>query len=76
MRRTLPITVTNSGASVLFNLINGDADLSGEVDAADIDVIIADFGSSAGGNTDLNGSGEVDAADIDIAIANFGQVDN
>lgn len=56
-------------------LTNGDADQSGEVDAADIDMVIADFGSVAGADTDADMSGEVDAADIDIVIANFGSID-
>jgi len=63
--------VTNIGNIVLAN---GDADQSGEVDAADIDLVIAAFGMSdvdgLGGDLDL--SNEVDAADIDIAISNFG----
>lgn len=54
-------------------LNNGDCDGSGEVDAADIDVVIAQFGSM-GGTGDVDLSGEVDAADIDICIANFGAV--
>ena len=63
-----------------FILANGDADGSGEVDAADIDYVIAHFGEIAGGsfnpNADLDGSLEVDAADIDVAIANFGALDD
>ncbi len=60
-----------------FNLTNGDVDGSGEVDAADIDEVIADFGqTSAWVLSDVDGSGEVDAADIDIAIANFGATNN
>jgi hypothetical protein len=58
-------------AGVNVALVNGDADGSGEVDAADIDLVIMDFGS-AEPLTDMDGSGEVDAADIDIVIANFG----
>ncbi len=71
-RSTVPISGGTTFAS--FNLPNGDADASGEVDAADIDLIIADFGGS-GAMTDVDGSGEVDAADIDIVIANFGSAD-
>ncbi len=63
-----------------FTLQNGDVDASGEVDAADIDVVIANFGSTAGSSgffdpADVDGSLEVDAADIDIVIANFGAAD-
>ncbi len=56
-------------------LMNGDVDRSGEVDAADIDLVIADFGGTDTGDTDVDVSGEVDAADIDIVIANFGATD-
>lgn len=69
---------TNVGITVgLVTMQNGDADGSGEVDAADIDQVIADFGavrytSGYNINSDVDGTGEVDAADIDIVIANFG----
>jgi len=76
-------TVTLSGADqsgVSTVLFNGDVDKSGEVDAADIDEVIAAFGLSFPGpgnaDADVDVSGEVDAADIDIAIANFGSVDD
>lgn len=69
---TLTGTTTNVGTS---NLINGDPDHSGEVDAADIDLVIADFGMMNSADTDVDVSGEVDAADIDIVIANFGASD-
>ena len=71
------VSVTSSGATgVNFNLANGDVDDRGEVDAVDIDAVIAEFGSTTSGiNEDVDGSGEVDAVDIDIAIANFGNVD-
>ncbi len=73
--RNPSVNITGSGASnVNFTTQNGDADDSGEVDAADIDMVIADFGGS-GTMTDMDGSSEVDAADIDIVIANFGNSD-
>lgn len=58
---------------------NGDVDGSGEVDAADIDVVISRLGTTVTSanwldTADLNGSGEVDAADIDISVENFGAV--
>lgn len=58
------------------SLVNGDVDNSGEVDAVDIDLVIADFGSLDGANADVDGSFEVDAVDIDLVIANFGNVDD
>lgn len=62
----------------VIGLVNGDPNRSGEVDAADIDLAIANFGQTAVPPTsgDVNGSGEVDAADIDVIIANFGAVNN
>ncbi|MBL8060665.1 MAG: dockerin type I repeat-containing protein [Chthonomonas sp.] len=61
------------GSMLVIDLpITGDVDGSGEVDAADIDFVIAQFGS-ANPAADVDGSGEVDAADIDIVIANFGR---
>lgn len=64
--------VTSFGTAVLAN---GDVDISGEVDAADIDQVIAAFGNTDSNITDVDVSGEVDAADIDIVISNFGAVD-
>ena len=55
---------------------NGDVDNSGEVDAVDIDQVIADFGLTTDINSDVDVSGEVDAVDIDIVIANFGGVND
>ncbi|MBL8061152.1 MAG: hypothetical protein JNK63_10615 [Chthonomonas sp.] len=56
---------------------NGDVDNNGEVDAADIDEVIFNFGATWPGgdgnsDADVDVSGEVDAADLDIIIANFG----
>ncbi len=74
--------IGTSGSSTLSGTIAltpGDVDNSGEIDAADIDLVIADFGATPTvGNdapTDVDGSGEVDAADIDLVIANFGLTD-
>lgn len=57
----------------------GDVDDSNEVDAVDIDIVIANFGfvdGQPGFNPaiDVDGTGEIDAADIDLVIANFGLV--
>ncbi len=75
------ITVGTGGATgVNLSLINGDVDASGEIDAADIDLVIANFGAVFPGpgpeDSDVDGSTEVDAADIDIVIANFGGTDD
>ncbi len=75
VRKRLSVNLSPTTAAATFSLTNGDADLSGEIDAADIDLVISAF-ASADPSTDLDGSGEVDAADIDIAIANFGASDD
>lgn len=76
LRRVFQLVLTGQNQIIGdINMTNGDADLSGEVDAADIDGVIADFGSNLVGPTDIDVSGEVDATDIDIVIANFGQAD-
>ena len=67
--------------AVNVSLPNGDANQSGEVDAADIDDVVARFGMLTGGpnysiTADCDGSGEIDAADIDIVIAEFGSVND
>lgn len=82
LKRSVPVTLT--GGNVLLgnvSMTNGDCDYSGEVDAGDIDMAIANFGNTfpgPNGNThaDVNCSGEVDAEDIDIVIARFGSVDD
>ncbi len=79
MNFTTPAGLNVSGLN--FALTNGDSDGSGEVDAADIDNVISNFGESASSPgftfaADIDGSQEVDAADIDIVIANFGQTNN
>lgn len=73
------VSLTGSNLSVgSVSLYNGDVDDSGEVDAADIDKVIACFGAMWPGplcqDADCDASGEVDASDIDIAIATFGEL--
>lgn len=72
------VNITDSGVFFLSTVhANGDPDQSDEVDAADIDLVIAAFGSTGSPTSlieDIDGSGEVDAADIDVVIANFGSV--
>jgi len=73
-----PAETNRFAATGTITLTNGDPDRTGEVDAADIDLVIAHFGQTgvSPANGDVDGSGEVDAADIDICIANFGSVNN
>ena len=55
----------------------GDINNDGKVDAADLSMLIADFGKSGAAITnpaaDINGDGKVDSADLSILIANFGK---
>ncbi len=75
--RKTNITLTGGNVAVgSVTLQNGDVDNSGEVDAADIDLVIANFGATTDITSDVDVSGEVDAADIDIVIANFGGVND
>lgn len=67
-----------SGLPIL-EMFTGDVDASNEIDAADIDVVIENFGMVDGQpgfnrQVDVDGSGEIDAVDIDIVIENFGLV--
>ncbi len=80
LKKNKPVTLDGSNQNVGGSvMLNGDVDKSGEVDAADIDAVIAAFGNTFPGmgnpDTDVDVSGEVDAADIDIVISNFGGVD-
>ena len=71
--RKTNVNLTGSNAAIgSVTMQNGDVDNTGEVDAADIDQVIADFGLMTDVASDVDVSGEVDAADIDIVIANFG----
>lgn len=82
LKRT--VTFTLAGGDVDLGTIvfaNGDVDNSGEVDAVDIDEVIAHFGEVPTSVTtapyvDVDASGEVDAVDIDVVIASFGSVDD
>lgn len=78
-RRRVTVPTLGTG-TVTTSMTNGDVDDSGEVDAVDIDIVIAKFGGvlyTVGYdlNADVDGSGEIDAVDIDIVIANFGATD-
>ncbi len=75
LRRSVIVSLQPTPVSgMVVGLTNGDVDNSGEVDAADIDIAIANFGATNVTNPDVDCSGEVDAADIDVIIANFGAV--
>ncbi|MBL8059547.1 MAG: hypothetical protein JNK63_02395 [Chthonomonas sp.] len=76
LKRVFNVNLTGSNQNFGTIVVqNGDVNNSAEVDAADIDDVIANFGSGGNIPTDPDVSGEVDAADIDIVIANFGGTD-
>ena len=75
--RKTNVNLTGSNAAIgSVTMQNGDVDNSTEVDAVDIDLVIASFGLTTDINEDVDVSGEVDAVDIDIVIANFGGVND
>ncbi len=57
--------------SALAQSCPGDYDLDGKVDASDIGLMLAGWGSDTAGY-DLNGDGNVDAADLGLLIAVWG----
>lgn len=69
--------LTGSDASVADIVITGtpacpgDINGDGSVDLADLNLVLANFGS-AGPAGDANGDGAVDLADLNIVLANFG----
>ncbi len=50
----------------------GDLDGNGEVDAADISIVLLNFGACTNCAADRDGSGEVDAGDIGTILIDFG----
>ena len=72
-------------------LIYGDVDNSGEIDGADVDLVIAAYGLTTesaefgdwlsgtevlASDADVDFSGEIDASDVDLAIENYGLTDD
>jgi len=49
----------------------GDANGDGMVDLADLNLVLANFGTN-GSDGDVNGDGVVDLADLNLVLANFG----
>jgi hypothetical protein len=54
---------------------DGDANGDNQVNAADLSVLLANFGSPAAGPAagDFNDDGQCDSADLSILLARFGQ---
>jgi len=77
LKRKVALTLTGSNQAIgNATMQNGDVDGTGEVDAADIDQVIAAFGNMGDNVEDVDVSDEVDAAESDIVIANFGGMDD
>lgn len=49
----------------------GDLDGNGAVNAADLAILLVNWGGSGAGNGDLNGSGSIDAADLAALLVNW-----
>jgi len=52
----------------------GDMDVTGELDNADLSLLLLDFGPCPGCPTDLDGSGTVDFGDVTLLVLSFGPV--
>jgi hypothetical protein len=62
----IPITVpAQAGSSV-----PGDANADGRIDAADLSIVLGNWGQSGAG--DVNGDGTTDAQDLSMVLANWG----
>ncbi len=71
--------VTYDETSVGFQLaVLGDADLSGQVEQADLDAVLLNWGKTAAthgvswATGDLNGNGQVEQGDLDAVLLNWG----
>ena len=64
------------GEVVTTAIYPGDLNRDGRVDLADLGVLLADFGCTAGPGAcpgDVDGDGDTDLADLGILLANFGR---
>jgi hypothetical protein len=75
--RTVYVGVNAGNSSYVYAVdlvdpvLAGDADGSGAVDLADLNIVLASFGQG-GPAGDVDGSGSVDLADLNIVLGNFG----
>lgn len=69
-----PFTLTITGPALIQDVVSGcpgDANGDGEVNLADLNLVLANFGT-AGPEGDVNGDGEVNLSDLNLVLANFG----
>ena len=68
------IVDVNAGAAFVFDLpvepCVADLNGSGQVDLADLNIVLAAFGSGTSG--DVNGDGVTDLTDLNLVLAAFG----
>ena len=70
-----PAAPITGGAVHIVTLVDADFDGSGQVDAADLAVLLAGWGLCPKGSpcaADLDGNGSVDAADLALLLGNWG----
>ncbi len=59
----------------ILGSLQGDANLSGQVEQGDLDAVLQNWGSTQGvgwATGDLNGSGQVEQGDLDLVLQNWG----
>ena len=69
----IPFSVTDDACG--FDCLAGDANNDGNIDLADLNLVLANFGGSVeiGTDGDVNDDGVVDLADLNLVLANFGE---
>ncbi len=72
---TNPYKTTYPGGSLSDVYVVGDANLNGDVDSADLGILLNNFGATSGvnwGGGDLNADGGVDSSDLGLLLNRFG----
>lgn len=72
-RNRLVAATQGRGVWSAIGLVPGDLDLNGDVDLADLTLLLAGFGCNDGAcEADINDDGVVDLVDLSLLLANFG----